>query len=51
MYAKKKKIRKYRIHFFFFCQKREIGKMRVHHIGNVNKVIAVLGEHGVSKLN
>jgi hypothetical protein len=23
--------------------------MRVHHIGNVNKVIAVLGEHGVSQ--
>jgi hypothetical protein len=25
--------------------------MRVHHIGNVNKVIAVLGEHGVRRLN
>jgi hypothetical protein len=25
--------------------------MRVHHIGNVNKVIAVLGDHGVCRHN
>jgi len=25
--------------------------MRVHHIGNVNKVISILGEHGVSQYN
>ncbi|CAF5090767.1 unnamed protein product, partial [Rotaria magnacalcarata] len=31
--------------------KREIGKMRVHHIGNVNKVIAVLGEYGIKLLS
>ncbi|CAF3539694.1 unnamed protein product [Rotaria sordida] len=31
--------------------KRENGKMRVHHIENVNKVIAVLNEHGIKLLN
>ncbi|CAF4193179.1 unnamed protein product [Rotaria sp. Silwood2] len=31
--------------------KRENGKMRVHHIGNVNKVIAVLNEHGIKLLS
>jgi len=31
--------------------KRENGKMRVHHIGNVNKVIAVLQEYGIKLLN
>ncbi|CAF1360579.1 unnamed protein product, partial [Didymodactylos carnosus] len=31
--------------------KREIGRMRVHHIGNVNKAIAVLNEHGIKLLS
>lgn len=31
--------------------KRENGKMRVHHIGNVNKVIGVLQEYGIKLLN
>ncbi|CAF3670938.1 unnamed protein product [Adineta steineri] len=31
--------------------KKENGKMRVHHIGNVNKVIAVLAEHGIKLLS
>ncbi|UJR26821.1 hypothetical protein I4U23_008134, partial [Adineta vaga] len=31
--------------------KRENGKMRVHHIENVNKVIAILNEHGIKLLS
>lgn len=32
-------------------QKREKGRMRVHHINNVNKVLQVLSENGVKLLN
>lgn len=32
-------------------QKREKGRMRVHHINNVNNALSVLNEHGVKLLN
>lgn len=35
----------------FFQQKREKGRMRVHHINNVSRVLQVLSENGVKLLN
>lgn len=41
--------------FFFFIasliQKPEKGRMRVHHINNLNKVLQVIQEHGVKLVN
>lgn len=35
----------------YFFQKREKGRMRVHHINNINKTLQVLQENGVKLLN
>lgn len=37
--------------FIFSLQKREKGRMRVHHINNLNKTLQVLQENGVKLLN
>lgn len=35
----------------YIVQRREKGRMRVHHINNVNKALQVLSENGVKLLN
>lgn len=33
------------------CQKREKGRMRVHHLNNVSRALAVLDSHNVKLVN
>jgi dystrophin len=40
-----------KFNYLKFLKKKEIGKMKVHHLGNVNIVLSTLREHKIRLIN